>query len=616
MQMMNKRFLLSISLILALLPAWGHGATRMEDWRWSGVERVVAVADIHGAWDAFSRLLRQLQLVDDDLDWQGGATHLVIVGDVLDRGGESRRVLDLIMKLESEAPAAGGRVHMVLGNHEVMNLLGDLAYVSEDEYASYAADEDPTDRDAAWRRFKSLNNGNGPEAALQEEFNRRHPRGFFGHRRHFSVTGPYGQWLMQRPVLLQIDDSLFLHGGFSQMLLPADGAGINRDYGKTLNAYLEYLSLLSAAGILSVESGFHDHGQILEAYLAGQAAAGTVVPADIQTAAREIIRMYSSPLFQPDSPIWYRGNVGCGSVITESILDAALARFGAGRLVIGHTPTHNHQVLTRFGGKLVRADTGMLSSHYGGQASAVIIEAGAVSVVYAGQSGKMEPGAQPRQVGARPENLSDDDLEILLSTAPAAGSSRLENGSTRLQLDREGSRFDALFTPSRGKRFLPQVAAYRLDRLLGIDLAPVTVKREVDGTIGSLQVTPESLVTESQRAQQREGGSAWCPLGEQFNLMYVFDILMYNEGRRPEEIRYTPGDWHLVLTGNQQAFAARSGRPRYLRDTAVSIPERLKDRLAALDMKRLETALGDVLDRKSLAAILKRRDLLLKPTQP
>ncbi|TAJ95091.1 MAG: hypothetical protein EPO31_01575 [Gammaproteobacteria bacterium] len=613
---MARQFLLSVSLILALLPFWVHGATRIEDWRWSGVERVVAVADIHGAWDAFSRLLRQLQLVDDDLDWQGGATHLVIVGDVLDRGDESRRVLDLIMKLESEAPAAGGRVHMVLGNHEVMNLLGDLAYVSEGEYASYAADEDPTDRDAAWRRFKNLNSGKDPEAALKAEFNRRYPQGFFGHRRYFSVAGPYGKWLLQRPVLLQVDDSLFLHGGYSQMLLSTGVAAINRDYGETLSAYLEYLSLLASAGILPLESGFHDHSRILEAYLAGQAKAGTVVPADMQTAAREIIRMYNSPLFQPDSPIWYRGNVGCGSAIAESILDAALARHAAGRLVIGHTPTHNHQILTRFGGKLVRADTGMLSAHYGGQASAVIVEAGKVSAVYAGQSGKMEPGVQPRQVGARPDSLSDDELETLLSTAPVADARRQENGSSLLQLAIEGSRFDALYTPSRGSRYLPQVAAYRLDRLLGIDLAPVTVKREVGGTTGSLQVTPEALVSEPQRAQQREGGSAWCPLGEQFNLMYVFDILMYNEGRRPEEIRYTPGDWHLVLTGNQRTFAARNGRPRHLREIAVDIPESLKDRLAALDMKQLDTALGDVLDRKSLEAILKRRDLLLKSARP
>ena len=64
----------------------------------------------------------------------GGEAHLVSLGDLLDRGNDSRAVMDLLMRLQEQAQQAGGRVHVVFGNHEQMNLIGDLRYVSADEY--------------------------------------------------------------------------------------------------------------------------------------------------------------------------------------------------------------------------------------------------------------------------------------------------------------------------------------------------------------------------------------------------------------------------------------------------------------------------------------------------
>ena len=77
-----------------------------------------------------------------------GRTHLVSLGDLLDRGDDSRKVMDLLMRLQVEAAAAGGQVHVVVGNHEAMNVLGDLRYVSRGDYAAYAGDEDAATRDA------------------------------------------------------------------------------------------------------------------------------------------------------------------------------------------------------------------------------------------------------------------------------------------------------------------------------------------------------------------------------------------------------------------------------------------------------------------------------------
>src|SRR5208282_3857873 len=70
--------------------------------------------------------------------WTGGKTTLVQVGDVLDRGPKPREAMDLLMSLEKEAPQAGGRVVGLLGNHEMMNIMGDLRYVTAVNYASFA----------------------------------------------------------------------------------------------------------------------------------------------------------------------------------------------------------------------------------------------------------------------------------------------------------------------------------------------------------------------------------------------------------------------------------------------------------------------------------------------
>src|SRR5207248_1697127 len=105
---------------------------------WTGVERIVAVGDVHGDYEQFTGVLASAGLIDGHGDWTGGKTHLVQNGDIVDRGPDSRAVMDLLMKLEKQAAAAGGAVHALIGNHEAMNVYGDLRYVSPGEFASYA----------------------------------------------------------------------------------------------------------------------------------------------------------------------------------------------------------------------------------------------------------------------------------------------------------------------------------------------------------------------------------------------------------------------------------------------------------------------------------------------
>ena len=110
-------FVLSLCLITI---AGTAGAASQYDIKAPG--RVVAFADVHGAYDDWVALLQQVGVVDAQLNWAAGNTHLVSLGDLIDRGPGSRDVVELLKKLDAQAGAQGGAVHLVLGNHEVMTM--------------------------------------------------------------------------------------------------------------------------------------------------------------------------------------------------------------------------------------------------------------------------------------------------------------------------------------------------------------------------------------------------------------------------------------------------------------------------------------------------------------
>jgi hypothetical protein len=126
----------TVAAVLSLSPAMGQEDSA----RFATDSRVVVFADVHGAYGALVELLRSTGVIDADLRWSAGSAHVVSLGDLLDRGAETRAVLDLVMRLQREAQDAGGRMHVVLGNHELMSLLGDWRYVAAGDYESFAAD--------------------------------------------------------------------------------------------------------------------------------------------------------------------------------------------------------------------------------------------------------------------------------------------------------------------------------------------------------------------------------------------------------------------------------------------------------------------------------------------
>ncbi len=585
-----------------------------EDWRWSGVDRVVAVSDVHGAFDAMTTTLAKAGVLDEELRWNGGATHLVITGDILDRGPDSRKVMDLLMRLEGEAVDAGGRVHLLLGNHEVMNLIGDLRYVSKEEYAAFADDESQEDRERSFEVFRAGKSEDADEAMLRHDFTRKNPPGFFGLRRAFSTQGKYGPWLMSKPLMVVINGTAFVHGGLSPLVSELGLDGVNSELKAQVRDYVTQMEVLFDDGILNPSESFYMHAKILGALPEDEKRRP-----EIDAAIGTLIELNGASIHGPNSPLWYRGTAGCGPLIEEDKLVTALAALDADRVVIGHTPTLTRRVLERMDGRVIEIDTGMLNTAYQGSGNALVIEGDSMFVVAEKASADYQPVVHPRRVGFRSETLTANQLHQILVNGEITPTSTTESGRTIVNVTHLGDIISAVYEKgTRGKNVFPDLAAYRLDLLLGLDMVPVTVTREVGGKLGSLQFVPGSLQNELERAEKGSGSSAWCPLPEQWPAMYIFDSLIYNQGRRPENMLYSVDNFQLVLTEHRDAFSTKRGLPTYVADMEVQTGNKIQlgggwqKALSELTDDYLKEELGDVLDKRRINALAKRRDDLLK----
>ena len=577
-------------------------------WQYSGVERIVAVSDIHGAYQPMVATLRNAGVLDADLGWAGGSTHLVIVGDILDRGPDSRAVMALLMRLESEAEAAGGMVHVLVGNHEAMNLVGDLRYVSKEEFAAFAAEESEEER-TTWLSKYAESKGAGDDISdeIRRDFDERFPAGYFAHRREFEADGKYGAWLLTQPVIVVLNGTAFVHGGLSPMIAEIGLDGVNVELAGELDRYVENLAPLYEAGVLTPMDNFYAHPRILQNYMPSVEG-----DPELFDAIEETRKLAESDLHEPNGPLWYRGNVACCRLVEEERLQASLDAIGATRVVIGHTPTQGRRILERFDGDVIEVDTGMLRERYGGSGNALVIEGDRLAVVNEDSQEITSPQPHPRQVGSRPGGfLSADATEALLASGDISNEREDDAGRTIVTVSDGKRSVDAVFVKRENKDTYPDVAAYRLDRLLELDMVPVTVKRNLGRQEGSLQFLPPELMNEQQRSEAGRGGSANCPLPQQWSAMYVFDVLIRNEGRTPERIRYRTDDWQLILVGHERAFGRGHDRPRHLEDLDLEIGDGWKNALNALSDDVIEREFDGILDKRRRSALAARRDALL-----
>ena len=599
----------AIGLAYLLALSCAPSSAGAEQYTWSDVPRIVAISDPHGAYEAMVRTLLHAEVIDIDRNWSGGDTHLVITGDLLDRGADSRKVMDLVMQLEAQADADGGMVHLLLGNHEVMNLVGDLRYVARGEYAAFADDESPQERERWFRIFMAqrLSIGTPDEAALRVEFNKGRPPGFFGHRQAFSSEGKYGQWLMQKPLMVVVNGNAFVHGGMPPLVAELGLSGLNEILGSQVSDYVAQTTVLNEAGLLDPALSFYKHAELVKSL-----SKVSSLSEDIRDALHTISDLNDSSVHGNRSPLWYRGTVGCNALIEGDRLGEALLAVGAERVVIGHTPTQSRQVLSRHDGRVIEIDTGMLKLAYRGSGNALIIENGDLWVANEKTADLTRVVEHPRRVGFRPDDLSEANLEYLLVHGEIL-SPRTEKGGRKIvEVRIEDTAISAVFNADENSKGLnPDLAAYLLDRLLNLGMVPVTVAREVDGEKGSLQFVPGNTRTERYRTENGGGSGAWCPLLDQWGAMYVYDALVYNRGRGNSSMLYNLENWQLILPNNSNSFDARRGRPRYLEEVRLQVSSYWIKALSKLDDETLAATFSDILDERRIKALAKRRDRLL-----
>jgi hypothetical protein len=165
--------------------------TAEQPFRFPAAERVVAVGDLHGDLASTREALRLAGAIDENDRWVGEKLVLVQVGDQLDRGDDEPQILELLERLAADAAKSGGAVHVLNGNHEVMNVAGDLRYVTEDGFRDYAAVPAPS--------------GTNPARELPPEAR--------GRAAAFQPGSPLARKLAQRNTIAIVGDTLFAHAG-------------------------------------------------------------------------------------------------------------------------------------------------------------------------------------------------------------------------------------------------------------------------------------------------------------------------------------------------------------------------------------------------------------------
>jgi hypothetical protein len=345
---------------------------------------LIAVGDVHGDFDDFILILQHVGLIDAQRHWAGGTSTIVQVGDLLDRGPRERDVLDFLMSLEPEARKTGGHVVVLLGNHEVMNILGDLRYVTADEYASFADGNSEHRRRSAFKQYLAWHKSHAAILSqvpagtfaqpIQAAWMLLHPLGYVEQRQAFDAIGTYGVWLRNRAAVAQVDDTVFLHGGIHPRFSSMSLENINAQVRDEIRSFDDAKKALIASGIILPFFTLDEITAAVKAQLSIMRNSDS--NDDSQMKALEVIASMPGWLcVSPDGPLWFRGYAQWSEHEGGTAVQTVLQKYGAAHLVVGHTPQTTGRIRSRFDGKVFMIDTGMLDSYYPfGRASALKIK--------------------------------------------------------------------------------------------------------------------------------------------------------------------------------------------------------------------------------------------------
>jgi hypothetical protein len=380
--------------------------------------RVVAIGDIHGSIDGLTGILRTAGLADGRV-WTGGNATMVQTGDFTDRGAGVRAVMDLLMALEPQAGTAGGRVHVLLGNHEGMNLVGETRDVTPAIFATFADEKSEARREDAWREYEKFYAARAAKLGAaatkpqaRDAWMTAHPPGFFEYREAFGPEGTYGKWLRRLPAAAQIDGSIFLHGGIHPDTAPDSIEDISKQVTRELRTFDDYSRHLVSRGVIlsffTLQEIFDAVQAEAQAITAAQTAAKngesaslaqSQILSDVDRKHVEVLqgvaRIGTWAVLNPNGPLWFRGFATWPSPGNAGDVTKLLKKYNAKRFVTGHTIPATMRITPRFDRRIFLIDTGMLSTHYkGGRASALEINGDRVTAIYQDGRVQLDPESQ------------------------------------------------------------------------------------------------------------------------------------------------------------------------------------------------------------------------------
>ncbi|KAI8906449.1 Metallo-dependent phosphatase-like protein [Gorgonomyces haynaldii] len=256
-------------------------------------KRIVAVGDLHGDLQNARITLEMAGIIDKNMDWIGRDTIFVQTGDIVDRGPDTIALYRLFQKLIVQAKEQGGQVIPLLGNHEVMNLMEDWRYVTQEDIQSFG--------------------------------------GYEQRKQDWSQDGWLGKYVRSLKITANVNGTVFFHGGA---------------HPKYAKLGVEEMNKQSDKGV-------------------------TLSPEE----------MWHYQLFGGEGPLWYRGYAQDPEASVCPLLQQALVDLNATRMVIGHTPQMNGQILPRCNGRVFVIDVG-ISRVYGGHSAALEITQDKVYALY------------------------------------------------------------------------------------------------------------------------------------------------------------------------------------------------------------------------------------------
>lgn len=588
------RVLLAGTILLTLVPALRAAEIPCV---WTGVDRIVAVGDLHGDYENFVKILKGTGIVDDRLAWAGGKAHFVQTGDILDRGLQAQEIFDLLRRLEHEAEKAGGMVHVLLGNHEELNITGIAfdypEYITVEQFVAFLPRNYRHDREREFLKRLQSPFSHRPEDAIDADMKvKLHERWLElmktdgGRRAYLSgFNDGYGKWLLEKNAVIKINDTIFVHGGISEKYSTWKLATINDRLRHEL------------------------------AFFMGR---------------ERVLLRYTRPfkaeiVYDAKGPLWYRDLATRDEGEIRDDLEHILKNLGAKSMVIAHTfyrgngmsPVVSAQYMSRFDGRLWTIDTG-ISHVYGGVNSALIIEQGSF-VLWGGTDGaEEEVGAPPPAGESLPER---SDIEEFLRTAKVgtivkgAERGRTEPWTIILVSGEDVRRAIFKYVDRRRPSMLPtsylyELAAYEVDRELGLDIVPAVVEREVGGVKGSLQLFVEGVLPETVRRAKGLEPPNPEEFRDRLENVKIFALLVDDDCENLEDTLVETGTWNVHRVDFSEAFGLSPElRPACPPERA---PEGLLEKLQGLDDARLAARLSRYLTKEEVRALMQRKAAIIR----